>query len=197
MRRALGGEASADVPCGDCTACCTSSQFVHIGPDEFDALAVIPTDLLFPEPGLPPGHLLMGYDRRGHCPMLVDGQCSVYENRPRTCRTYDCRIFAATGIEIDEPGKARIAERVRCWRFDVSDESDGLLSAALARGGGVRAETRTDAPGRAVTATGRAVLAVEIHDLFLRRRDAQLARRGRGRPDAVRAEVMRRSGRRG
>lgn len=34
MLGALRGERSAYVPCGGCTACCTSSQFVHIGPDE-------------------------------------------------------------------------------------------------------------------------------------------------------------------
>ena len=33
MQGALRGGQS-DVPCGGCTACCTSSQFIHIGPDE-------------------------------------------------------------------------------------------------------------------------------------------------------------------
>ena len=32
--------------------------------------------------------------------MLVDGRCSIYEHRPRTCRTYDCRIFTATGLDV-------------------------------------------------------------------------------------------------
>src|SRR5690242_17381514 len=50
MSAALRGDADADVPCGSCTACCTSSQFVPIGPDEVDALAHIPADLLFPVP---------------------------------------------------------------------------------------------------------------------------------------------------
>ena len=80
-----------------------SSQFVHIEPDEADALAHIPAALLFPAPGRPHGHVLLGFDERGHCPMLVEGGCSIYEHRPRTCRTYDCRVFAATGLE---PGAA-------------------------------------------------------------------------------------------
>jgi hypothetical protein len=25
--------------------------------------------------------------------MLVDDRCSIYEDRPRACRTYDCRIL--------------------------------------------------------------------------------------------------------
>ena len=60
------------MPCGTCTACCTSSQFVHIGPDEVDTLAHIPAELLFPAPRMPKGHVLLGYDERGHCPMLID-----------------------------------------------------------------------------------------------------------------------------
>src|SRR4051794_27144353 len=79
---ALRGERDADVPCDGCTACCTSSQFAHVGPDAAAALARIPAELLFPAPRRPEGHKVMGYDERGHCPMLVDGACSIYEHRP-------------------------------------------------------------------------------------------------------------------
>src|SRR3954468_21156823 len=117
VQAAIAGDAAADVPCGDCTACCTSSQFVHIGPEEADTLTHIPAELLFPAPRMPRGHVLMGYDERGHCPMLIDGKCSIYEHRPRTCRTYDCRVFAASGIEPDDDDKVLIRERVRRWQF--------------------------------------------------------------------------------
>jgi len=134
MQAALRGEHDADVPCGTCTACCTSSQFVHIEPDETDALALIPAALLFPAPRLPKGHVLLGYDERGHCPMLVDGRCSIYEHRPRTCRTYDCRVFPAAGVEADQPA---IAERVRQWRFAYPTAGD------RARHEAVRSAART------------------------------------------------------
>jgi Fe-S-cluster containining protein len=117
MGRALRGECSADVRCDGCTACCRSSQFVHIGPDERDTLAHIPAELLFPAPRLPPGPMVLGYDECGHCPMLVGSGCSIYEHRPRTCRTYDCRVFAAAGLELDEPEKRELNERARRWRF--------------------------------------------------------------------------------
>src|ERR1044072_724626 len=107
MQAALRGETDADVPCGDCSACCTSSQFVPIGPDETDTLAHIPAELLFPAPGRDKGVVLRPYDERAHCRMLVDGRCSIYEHRPRTCRTYDCRIFAATRPEGDAAAGAR------------------------------------------------------------------------------------------
>jgi len=131
MARALDGAADAEVPCDGCTACCTSAQFVHVEPDEHDALARIPSGLLFPAPGLPTGHLVMGYDERGHCPMLVDGQCSIYDVRPRTCRTYDCRIFTATGIEVDDERQHAIAARTRRWTFDHPTERDRVEHDAL------------------------------------------------------------------
>ena len=114
---ALRGERSADVPCGGCTACCASSQFVHVAPDETDTLAHIPGELLVPAPGMPEGHVVLGYDEQGRCPMLRDDGCSIYEHRPQACRTYDCRVFAATGVEVDDD-KALLADRVRRWRFD-------------------------------------------------------------------------------
>ena len=86
MQASLRGEQDSDVPCGGCTACCRSSQFIHIGPEETDALAHIPAALLFPAPQRPAGHVLMGYDSQGRCPMLTEAGCSIYEHRPRTCR---------------------------------------------------------------------------------------------------------------
>lgn len=129
---ALSGGADADVPCGECSACCTSSQFVHVGPDEIDALAHLPAALLVPAPGLPAGHLVLGYDELGRCPMLVESRCSIYDHRPRTCRTYDCRIFPATGTSPEEPTKAAIAARARRWRFDIEDLGDGDVDLAAA-----------------------------------------------------------------
>src|SRR5262249_23063586 len=101
-RRALGSDADVDVPCGTCTAGCTASYFIHVRPDETRTLARIPKALLFPAPGLPKGHKVMGYGENGHCPMLVDNACSIYADRPQTCRTYDCRVFPASGIEPDD-----------------------------------------------------------------------------------------------
>ena len=153
VHAAIGGEATSVVACGACTACCTSSQFVHVEPDETDTLAHVPRELLFPAPGEPPGHLVLGYDERGHCPMLVDGRCSIYEHRPRACRAYDCRIFAATGIEPDRP---RIAERTRRWRFDLLTDADRRAHDAL------RAAAATLDPDDGANATEHALRATEV-----------------------------------
>ncbi len=169
IERALEGEAPSDVPCGTCTACCTSSLFVHIGPDEADTLARVPAQLLFPAPRMPRGNVLMGYDQNGHCPMLVDGGCSIYRHRPRTCRTYDCRIFPAAGLEPDSD-KVSIARQARRWRFDVADESSQVEHDAVRAAARWVREHRDQLPDGTVpaNATHHAVLAVRVHAAFLR-----------------------------
>ncbi len=165
MQGAIQGEHGSDVPCGSCTACCTSSQFVHIEPDEADALAHIPTELLFPAPGRPRGHVLLGYDERGHCPMLVGGQCSIYQHRPRTCRTYDCRIFPATGVEIHDPAKVEIGRQARRWRFDFPTEDDRTQQRAVRAAVSFLRQPADDvAP---ISETQLAVQAIEIHARFV------------------------------
>jgi len=162
MVAAMAGERAADVPCDGCTACCRSSQFVHVGPEEAAALARIPVALLYPAPRMPAGHMILGYDELGCCPMLVDGACSIYDDRPRACRTYDCRIFAATGLDVGDDGKPLIAERTREWRFEVTTDDDrARLAAVAAAVAFVRARESTP------TATQLAARAVEIHESFL------------------------------
>ena len=91
---------SSDVPCDGRVVCCSSSQFVHVGPDENDAREHIPAELLFAAPGMPEGYEPpWATTSKGRCPMLVEHGCSIYEHRPKTCRTYDCRVFPATGLE--------------------------------------------------------------------------------------------------
>jgi uncharacterized protein len=115
------GNGATAVPCGACTACCRSSMFIHINPEETGTIQRIPRTLLFAAPGLPKGHLVMGYNDQGHCPMLVDNKCSIYEYRPQTCRSYDCRVFAATGVPVDE-AQPDIAHRVNNWAFGYDGE---------------------------------------------------------------------------
>ncbi len=117
------GNGQADVPCGSCKGCCRSSMFIHIKPEETQTLERIPRALLFPAPGLPRGHMLMGYSDRGQCPMLIDDRCSIYEVRPQTCRDYDCRAFAATGVAPDRQVQPEIAQRVSEWAFDYENEA--------------------------------------------------------------------------
>jgi uncharacterized protein len=170
MERALRRDGESDVPCGACTACCTSSQFVHIEPDETETLARIPAALMFPAPRAPKGHVLLGYDERGRCPMLIDDACSIYEHRPRTCRTYDCRVFPGAGVAIDDPAQRAIARRVERWEFDHPADADRVEHDAV-RAAAVFIRDHEDllpGPVAPANATQRAVLAIRVHDAFLR-----------------------------
>ena len=167
MQAALRGERGSEVPCDGCTACCTASQFIHIGPDETETLARIPKALLFPAPLMPAGRVVLGHDERGHCPMLVAGRCSIYADRPRTCRTYDCRVFAAAGVV---PEDGLIAERARRWRFDFPAAADQERREAVHEAAVFIRDRRQELPdGTApANATQHAVLAVEMHERLLR-----------------------------
>jgi Fe-S-cluster containining protein len=197
MQGAIRGDRGSDVPCGGCTACCRSSQFVHIGPDETDTLAYIPAALLFPAPRLPRGHVLLGYDERGHCPMLIDNQCSIYEHRPQTCRTYDCRVFPAAGVGIDDDDdKALIARQARRWQFSYPTPDDRARQRAVRAAATFLREHGELLAGADVptNATQRAVRAIEIHDAFLRRDEEipcvlEPSRDPRTRSDPTRSEM--------
>ena len=159
----------ADVPCGTCNGCCKSFYFIHLEPDEIEALAHIPAQLLFPAPGRPAGHKVMGHDQFGHCPMLIDEHCSIYEHRPRTCRVYDCRIFAAANLPAGETDKALINERARRWQFaTLHTESERQQRAVEAAGAFMRANQDAFTPGLVPSnPTQRALLVLRVAELFL------------------------------
>ena len=133
MRAALAGHAGMDVACGDCVGCCTSSYFIKVRAHETATLEHIGADNLRPVPGASNGSLLMGFDAQGHCFMFANGGCSIYSHRPETCRTYDCRVFTAAGMNAG-PDKSVINERIASWRFEYSSPRDheehGAVTAA-------------------------------------------------------------------
>lgn len=136
MDRAIQGRGESDVPCGDCNACCRGSYFIEVKPTDTDALGRIPAELLFPAPGAPGGHQILGYSDSGSCPLLHADACSIYADRPATCRTYDCRVFAATGLAEPDAEKAAIMSRAGRWVFDYVDETALKAQAALKLGAG-------------------------------------------------------------
>lgn len=167
-REAIRSGGTADVPCDGCTACCTSSQFVHIGPDETDTLAHIPPELVFPAPRLPSGHVVLGYDEEGRCPMLSESGCSIYEHRPRACRTYDCRVFPAADV-VPEDRQEAVAARARRWRFDYPADEDRQRHHAVRRAASFLAAHPDALPEgmSAANSTQLAALAVVVHEVFL------------------------------
>jgi Fe-S-cluster containining protein len=144
-------------------------MFIHIGPNETRTLARIPKKILFPAPRMPAGHVVMGYNERGECPMLVENNCSIYADRPQTCRDYDCRVYAATGTLPDEETQPLIAERVRAWEFETPSEgSKRELAAARASAAFIaRSEALFPAGSLPRNPAQRAALALRVHRLFL------------------------------
>jgi uncharacterized protein len=171
----------ADVPCGSCNACCRSSYFIHIRPDETQTLRRIPRPLQFPAPGLPAGHVLMGFDQNGRCPMLIEDRCSIYEHRPQTCRDYDCRVFAATGIDPGrDGGRAQIAARVQQWKFTYRDDAARTAYSAVQSAAAFLQDHRDCFPHDALPGNPvqLAVLAIQVYDVFAELAERQAAAPG-------------------
>jgi Fe-S-cluster containining protein len=169
IRASLRGTGGTDVPCGSCVGCCVSSYFIPIRPEDKAARERISPELLVSAPGMAAGHRMMGYRQDGTCPMLQSGRCSIYEHRPQTCRDYDCRIFAAAGIDAGGSDKHVINRRVRAWRFTYSSERERRTHEAVRAAATFIRNHRESFPGgRAPTApTGIAVLAVKAFSVFL------------------------------
>lgn len=178
----LRGEAEVPVPCGTCVGCCVSSYFIPLRPEDEAARARVPEQLLVHAPGQASDHHMMGYGPDGCCPMFNAGRCIIYVDRPQTCRDYDCRIFAAAGIEAGGPEKRIINQRIRAWRFRYGHETERRQHAAIRTAAAFIRDRRDCFPGgRApVAPTGIAVLALKAHGVFLdpvsaSRPDAQIA----------------------
>ncbi len=165
---------SINVPCGECNACCRSSYFIHIGPEESQTLSRIPNELLFPAPGLPKGNVLLGYDEKGRCPMLVDDKCSIYEHRPQTCRTYDCRVFPAAGIEAGSDDKELINRRILRWKFSYPAQIDRKEHSAVQAAATFLREHADCFPEGVVPSnpTQLAILAIKVYEVFVSYSDA-------------------------
>lgn len=165
MRAVLRGEREAEVPCDGCLGCCVSAYPVPLRPTDAVALARVPAHQLALPRGRGMAQMLPRED--GTCPMLEAGQCSIYADRPQTCRDYDCRIYAAAGL-LPDGDRPVIRERVREWRFDFAAPDEQEQSAAVRRAAAFIRQHAGQFPAavRAHSAAAAAVLAVKVYPLF-------------------------------
>ena len=166
-RAAISGKGSANVPCGTCTACCRTHNIL-IAADETETLAHVASTLQIPASRMPHGDLLMMHEESGDCPMLVDERCSIYEHRPRMCRTYDCRVFPASGLAAGED-KPVIDEQAQRWSFSYPTsadriEYDAVLAAASLLADNWQLLAEAEIPTNQIQL---ALAAVEMYDLFM------------------------------
>jgi uncharacterized protein len=171
MRAALAGTAGMDVACGSCRGCCTSSYFIKVRAHEKEALEHIGADNLRPVPSATNGNMLMGFDEQGHCFMFANGNCSIYAHRPETCRTYDCRVFTAAGMNAGE-GKTEINERISRWQFDYPQPQDRDEHRAVTAAANFIRQHPIRFPGGRIPSRPSeiAVLAVKSYEVFLKPR---------------------------
>jgi Fe-S-cluster containining protein len=168
MRRALAGGQGMQVGCGDCAGCCTSSYYIKIRPHETRALAAIEPRFFSDAPGGAPTRL-MSYLDNGHCPMYSARGCSIYPDRPETCRTYDCRVFTAANIPAGGAEKSVINERVARWRFEFPTEQDRREQRAVQAAASFLRQHPVRFPNGHVPsrASEIAVLAVKTYEVFM------------------------------
>ncbi|MHB9115381.1 MAG: YkgJ family cysteine cluster protein [Thermoleophilia bacterium] len=192
-RHALAVEEGTDVNCTGCDACCSSSYFIHIRPEETRTIGRIHEDLLAAAPGLPTGHVVLGYDTDGRCPMLEGGgMCSIYECRPLTCRAYDCRVFAAAGIEAGGADKARITERARRWEFAYPTQRDRDEHAAVQAAATFIREHAESFPGGAIPRdpSQLAIVAIKVYGVLLGDEGRPGSTAGRATDEEVAAAIV-------
>jgi uncharacterized protein len=170
MRTALAGDAGMDVACGDCVGCCTSSYFIKVRAHETATIERIGANNLRPVPEANDGSQLMGFDAQGHCNMFANGGCSIYAHRPVTCRTYDCRVFTAAGMNAG-PDRSVINERIASWQFDYPGPRDHEDHRAVTEAANFMRQHPVRFPGGHVPSRPSeiAVLAVKSYQVFLDR----------------------------
>jgi uncharacterized protein len=168
MRSALAGGPGMQVACGECRGCCTSSYYIKVRSTETDALAHIPPEKLIEQAGAPSGTRLMGFDAHGHCLMYRDGNCTIYPHRPDTCRTYDCRIFTAAGLQAG-PERTVINQRVARWQFAYPTDLDREEQRAVKAAAAFLRQHPVRFPGGRIPSrpSDIAVLAVKSYRVFL------------------------------
>ena len=161
--------AAIEVPCAECRGCCSAGRFIHLLPTDQPAHSVIPKQLLLSAPGMPKGHTVMGYLDGGICPMLKAGDCSIYSSRPSACRTFDCRVLAATGLIMEGKWSERINQRVQAWEFTFSSEEGRRRHRAMRDTAAFIQQHPAAFPGGLTPsqATTLAVFAIKVHSVFL------------------------------
>ena len=169
MTASLLGESGNDVPCGDCVGCCSSSWPIALRPSDAKVVAHIPVEWLIDPDNAPSGLRYMGYREDGTCPMLQSGRCSVYSDRPQTCRDFDCRLFTATGIHSAGDDKPLINARIARWRFSYATPADEAVHQAMRSAVAFlnHPTTRALAPRLPTSPIALAGLAFKAHRVFL------------------------------
>jgi Fe-S-cluster containining protein len=118
---------NVQVPCNGCNACCREPQlYVDLDPGEEEKYQHQPT---YDEDDGRPWDLKK--NERGECMYLLDGKCSIYHDRPRACRTYDCRLHLL-GAPLSK-GHDLILEALDQWELPRCESREDRIWALVFR----------------------------------------------------------------
>lgn len=114
-----------DVPCNGCTACCRDPMmFVDLTEAEAHHFKAHKSD-----------RVTKGWelDRKenGECVYLIDNRCSIYADRPQSCRGYDCRLHLL-GLPVGTDQDVLVNEGLSRWRyFSLPTVEDKVMHLAI------------------------------------------------------------------
>jgi len=128
----IKSDIGVSVHCGSCSACCTSGFYIAVSKNKVKTLDRIAEDLLKTIPRIPE-LFYIGFNKKGHCHLLIENHCSIYDFRPDSCRTFECRIYSATGIKLDKDEISPINLPIKEWKFSYPTRNDVLQQERLVK----------------------------------------------------------------
>jgi hypothetical protein len=177
--RRVSREELTNPECGSCNACCRMGYAINGRPEDKDTLPwVIRSDGM--------KHLPVA---NGACGLLKETGCSIYGDRPKACRLYDCRTvavsFAMSSAEDDLKNTAfkqwSLASAIR-----TPDDATALLGVTA-----VQMAARTKAQAAGVGPETLARYAIRFYLKYRREIDPTVAASGQTLPEfLVRAKAV-------
>ena len=138
FRDSLQGDSGMDVPCGDCTGCCTSGYSIQLRRSDVAARAQVPVELTVEAPGFASGELTVPARADGTCPMLRAGRERLIDDATRRgvgIVVIDAPLLFEAGVDrecdevwfIDAPREQRLArvKASRGWDEAELDRREG------------------------------------------------------------------------
>jgi hypothetical protein len=105
--------------------------------------------------------------------MLIGNTCSIYRNRPTTCRIFDCRVLAASGLTGEDDENNPIFQQARRWQFNYPTKRDrNLFSAIQAAAAFLRRHPECIQKNLVpMDAIQISIAAIKVYDVFLKTND--------------------------
>ena len=172
IQRSQWSDDGIDTPCGDCDLCCRGLS-ISIEADESSTLDAIEPQLLDAHQSGDLSYWTIKMKPDGSCPKLVGGKCSIWKDRPRVCKRFDCRLFALG--ELPPPVRNQsFTDRVNSWRFSIDLQDDEENFEAFRRAMQLISLHQSTFAKRGIEAgtIQAASLAIDLRHLFFKQSDS-------------------------